>query len=236
MVSRVSFLMRVYVADQGRWFKLWCSSLTDSNLDGLDISDFGRWCKFGAHMKEHGTEGVIVLKPPERVLCSMFQVGDFSALLDRVRAFPNVSVTGVTNATVTFSNWSKYQGDNSAERTRRWRERVTPKKRREEKRREEMKVPPSAPREECTGFDRFWTAYPKKKAKGDAQRAWKALNPGALLLDRILKAVESQRESPDWQKSQGRYIPYPATWLRAQQWEDVLDASAGADELPKLGL
>jgi hypothetical protein len=76
-----------------------------------------------------------------------------------------------------------------------------------------------------SGFTEFWTAYPKKRAKGDALKAWTALKPDAPLLARILHAVESQRETPDWLKAQGRYIPYPATWLRAQRWEDVLDPS-----------
>lgn len=84
-------------------------------------------------------------------------------------------------------------------------------------------------------FDRFWKIYPRKRKRGDALKAWKALRPSAPLLDRILKAVESQRESPDWRKEQGRYIPYPATWLRAQGWEDVLESPRrGPDELEGL--
>lgn len=76
------------------------------------------------------------------------------------------------------------------------------------------------------GFEKFWTAYPKKLAKVDALKAWTALKPDAPLLARILQALESQRESPDWQKAQGRYIPYPATWIRAHRWEDELDSGA----------
>lgn len=122
------------MSDQGRWFKLWCSVLDDNHLDALDIADFGRWTKLGAYMKEHGTAGTVTIQSPARTLCAMFQAPDFDALLECIKRLPNVTVTGVTIATVTFRNWQKYQGDNSADRVRRFRERVTPKKRREEKR------------------------------------------------------------------------------------------------------
>ena len=70
------------------------------------------------------------------------------------------------------------------------------------------------------GFAAFWTAYPKKKSKGQALSAWKKLKPDSSLQALILKAVEAQKRSPDWQKDKGKYIPYPATWLNAMAWED----------------
>ncbi len=129
------------MADQGRWFKLWCSALHDNDLDNLTISDFGRWAKFGAHVKEQGTDGSIVLTAPARHICMLFQVEGWREMLECLHRLPHlkVIVTGVTVATVTFLNWSKYQGDNSAERVRKFRERVTLKKRREEKRGEEIR-------------------------------------------------------------------------------------------------
>ena len=70
------------------------------------------------------------------------------------------------------------------------------------------------------GFEAFWTAYPKKKSKGQALSAWKKLKPDSSLQAVILKAIEAQKRSPDWQKDKGQYIPYPATWLNAMAWED----------------
>lgn len=70
------------------------------------------------------------------------------------------------------------------------------------------------------GFEAFWTAYPKKKSKGQALSAWKKLKPDSSLQALILKAIEAQKRSPDWQKDKGQYIPYPATWLNAMAWED----------------
>ena len=85
------------------------------------------------------------------------------------------------------------------------------------------------------GFERFWSEYPRKRAKGHALKAWTALKPDTTLTARILDAVRSQRDSADWRKAQGRYIPYPATWLRAQRWEDVLDTPGHDDDrLPSM--
>lgn len=69
-------------------------------------------------------------------------------------------------------------------------------------------------------FDEFWNVYPKKKAKADALKAWKKLNPSAELKDTILKAVIHQRQTHDWTKDGGKYIPLPATWLNGQRWTD----------------
>ena len=69
-------------------------------------------------------------------------------------------------------------------------------------------------------FETFWTAYPKKKNKGQAEQAFAKLNPNNDLLQTILNAVEGAASGADWLKSDGQFIPYPATWLHAKGWED----------------
>ena len=145
------------MADLGRWFKLWCSVLNDPELMNLDIADFGRWAKLGVLVKEQGTEGAIVLFPPAKPLCLQLGVKDFSALIRAIRRLPHLTVSGETNATVTFSNWLKYQGDFSTNRVRRYRQRETAKKRRDEKREE---VPPKPP--EPFSLARSETAEPQR--------------------------------------------------------------------------
>jgi len=69
-------------------------------------------------------------------------------------------------------------------------------------------------------FDQFWKQYPRKVKKGDARKAWfqtKELRPP---VSKILKALIVQSASDNWLKDGGSYIPYPATWLRAEQWDD----------------
>lgn len=69
-------------------------------------------------------------------------------------------------------------------------------------------------------FEQFWDAYPKKRSKGDAQKAWRALKPSAELVAQMLSAIELAKTSEDWLKDGGAYVPYPATWLRAKGWLD----------------
>lgn len=69
-------------------------------------------------------------------------------------------------------------------------------------------------------FDAFWAAYPNKKAKQTALRAWKKIKPNAALFEKIMKAVELQKHSEDWLKENGRFIPHPASWLNGGRWED----------------
>lgn len=70
------------------------------------------------------------------------------------------------------------------------------------------------------GFAEFWSAYPKRRNRGDAEKAWRALKPDQSLLARILEAVEVAKTRDDWRKDGGQFIPYPASWLRAKGWED----------------
>ena len=78
-------------------------------------------------------------------------------------------------------------------------------------------------------FETFWTAYPKKKNKGQAEKVFAKVKPDSELLQTILNAVEGAAQGADWLKSEGQYIPYPATWLAAKGWED---GSAGGGMKP----
>ena len=76
-------------------------------------------------------------------------------------------------------------------------------------------------------FDRFWATYPKKTAKQNALKAWQKLNPDDKLTEEILLALEQQKKSVQWQKDNGQFIPYPATWLNGKRWEDIIDPEDG---------
>ena len=69
-------------------------------------------------------------------------------------------------------------------------------------------------------FGRFWEVYPKKKGKGDAEKAFRKAN---VDVDVLINAVNRQKQSEDWLKEDGRFIPYPATWLNGRRWEDEPD-------------
>ena len=69
-------------------------------------------------------------------------------------------------------------------------------------------------------FDVFWSIYPKKKSKGDAEKAWGQVVTNKEIYEAILKKIPLLKNTEDWQKENGQFIPYPATWLRAKGWED----------------
>jgi hypothetical protein len=69
-------------------------------------------------------------------------------------------------------------------------------------------------------FNTFWEAYPKKKSKGDALKAWKQIKPSKELSDVIISKLLLLNASHDWTKEGGKFIPYPASWLRAGGWDD----------------
>ena len=86
-------------------------------------------------------------------------------------------------------------------------------------------IPPISPKgkTDCSDlFNQFWTAYPKHIAKQSAVKAFEKLKPDEKLLEAMLKAIEMQRESKQWEKDGGAFIPYPATWLNQRRWEDEL--------------
>lgn len=72
-------------------------------------------------------------------------------------------------------------------------------------------------------FAEFWKAYPKKKNKGDAEKAWKKLKPTTDLANLLLQSIQTAKNSDDWRKENGQFIPYPASWLNAKGWEDDYD-------------
>lgn len=70
-----------------------------------------------------------------------------------------------------------------------------------------------------TPFDKFWKAYPKRVAKGDAIKAWKA-NGCDAIVDTIVRKVKKYAKTDDWTKEGRKFCPYPASWLNSKRWND----------------
>ncbi len=81
------------------------------------------------------------------------------------------------------------------------------------------------------GFDEFWQAYPNKKAKGDARKAWGQVK-AAGRLPVILAALTAQQAERDRKIAARQWVPssfpFPATWLRAERWDDQPEAEPTA--------
>ena len=81
--------------------------------------------------------------------------------------------------------------------------------------------------EKMEDFDKFWKEYPKKVAKGDARKAWLQTQKIRPDLDTLLKAVSAAKRTDQWRQDGGKYIPHPATWLRAERWDDDYGVDLG---------
>lgn len=74
-------------------------------------------------------------------------------------------------------------------------------------------------------FDAFWAVYPRKVGKGDAKKAFAKVKAPVSVL---ISAVNTQKQSQQWLKDNGQYIPNPATWLNQGRWEDELPTNDAA--------
>lgn len=76
-------------------------------------------------------------------------------------------------------------------------------------------------------FDEFWNAYPKKRDKGHAVRAYRAARKKAdpqAILDGL------RRQLPMLEQAEEKFRPYAATWLNGERWADeVTTAPASGD-------
>lgn len=89
---------------------------------------------------------------------------------------------------------------------------------------------------EDKGFAEWYSAYPRKKGKGQAVKAYRAAikKPG-VTPDSLLAALTKQL--PELASRPADKVPYPATWLNGEHWENEPDNVRPlhpTDELPPL--
>lgn len=71
-------------------------------------------------------------------------------------------------------------------------------------------------------FERWYNTYPKKRSRGDAERAWSKIRPSPddRLVDAMIAKTEEWASSWEWTKEGGQFVPNPATWLNNKRWTD----------------
>ena len=73
-------------------------------------------------------------------------------------------------------------------------------------------------------FDLFWNEYSRKVKKKKSKEIWvKKIKPDAALFEKIMAGLKKAKQSPEWQKENGKFIPHPTTWLNGERWEDDLE-------------
>ena len=79
-------------------------------------------------------------------------------------------------------------------------------------------------------FEKFWKAYPKKRDKGNAEKWFKKHKPSEDLVNLMLKQIERFKDTEEWRKQDGQFIPYPTTWLNSKMWEDEFETDTEKEE------
>ena len=69
------------------------------------------------------------------------------------------------------------------------------------------------------GFPEFWKEYPRTDAKKDAAKAWAKIDPEEHPL--VMASLTPWKQSRQWQKDDGQYIPYAATFLNGDRWKEI---------------
>ena len=75
-----------------------------------------------------------------------------------------------------------------------------------------------------TMFDEFWSIYPKKVDKKGSLRAFKNIPKLKEVFPVIIQALEIQKQSIQWTKDHGQYIPNPTTYIHQERWNTVTEA------------
>jgi hypothetical protein len=71
-----------------------------------------------------------------------------------------------------------------------------------------------------TEFEQFWTTYPRKSGgKKFAHKAWMKAKDRPPI-EQILAVIEKLKQSEQWIRDNGQYIPHPSTWLNQGRWTD----------------
>lgn len=89
---------------------------------------------------------------------------------------------------------------------------------------EDLVRTPLPPKDRQEAFERFYLAYPNKKSRKNAERAWDKLKPTPALVAEIMDGLRRAIDSVEWAKGGGEYIPHPATFLNGENWKDEFKA------------
>jgi len=70
-------------------------------------------------------------------------------------------------------------------------------------------------------FEILWKEYPRSTEKKKAFASWERINPDEETLEKMLEAIDWQKELPQFAEEGGKYIPYLSTWLNNERWLDM---------------
>ena len=69
-------------------------------------------------------------------------------------------------------------------------------------------------------FEKFWSEYPKKVARKEAEKAFSRVK---VELSVVLSGLDKWKKSEQWTKDDGQFVPHPTTWLNQERWNDEVE-------------
>jgi hypothetical protein len=67
-------------------------------------------------------------------------------------------------------------------------------------------------------FCAFWELYPRKVGRTKSEKLWQGLNQEQHLL--AIRGLRLWRQAEQWNRDDGKFIPYASTFLAQRRWED----------------
>ena len=89
-----------------------------------------------------------------------------------------------------------------------------------EKKKEKEKEDVGTEFDAAAAFEIFYKAYPNKKNVKTARTRWEKMKVTPELFAAIMEGLERAKNSQEWGKDGGAYIPHPATWLNGEGWKN----------------
>lgn len=88
-----------------------------------------------------------------------------------------------------------------------------------------------------TAFERVWEAYPRKVGKKAAEVAYNALmnRPKPPTVEQLIASIEAHKQTWNWKKEDGQFIPHPTTYLNQDRWKDDLTNEPKAEPTKRKG-
>jgi predicted phage replisome organizer len=183
----------------------------------------------------------------DKMLATIFRMKETSVTL-ALKTFEEFGMIEIVDGVITIPNWGKHQNLDQLESKKQYMRNYMAEYREKQKAltsgksncktngkanvsqaEEDIDKEIDKDKEDIYPFDEFWSAYPKKKAKEAAKKAWVKLKPDETLGKTIIAAVLGSANTTDWKKENGKYIPYPATYLNGKRWEDERNDDNGQD-------
>ena len=86
-----------------------------------------------------------------------------------------------------------------------------------------LAVVPSETNVFIPSFADFWTLYPRRVARKEAERAWQRLSAA----ERIDATIAISKWRAVWvARGEMHYVPHASTWLNGARWDDELPNDA----------